>query len=74
MKPDLVSVTWQDAASSSAWATEPEVGLTECETVGWLVAKKTDSITIAGERNAADYWGNRTTIPLSCITRVRKLR
>ena len=73
-KPLLVKVTWYDAASSASWNANPEVGLTQCETVGWLVSKKTDSITVAGERSNAGHWANRTTIPRSTVVKVEGLR
>lgn len=69
----LVHVTWQDAASTARWTTERKLALTECQTVGWMVAENGTRIVVAAERNEAGGWANMTAIPRGCIVRVKEL-
>lgn len=75
-RPPALYVEWEDSAMSLGWGDEgPPVTL--CRSLGWLVDRSDDAITLATSQ-ASNYnsleWGNLITIPRSAITRTRRVK
>ena len=75
----IVEVLWDDACSASGWREAAElknnVALSPCRTVGYILHKTSKFLSIVqsmGETNG--YAADATTIPVSCIRKVRKLK
>ena len=74
----LVLVEWLDSRRGEGWSRledlRDDLRVTRCRSVGWIIAKDTVSLTLAG------HWGDNPdqccgdmTIPLKAITRVSAL-
>jgi len=84
---NLVSVIWEDIAASSEWFSPEELndfGVHTMETVGWvfrinkhlLVIHSTRELNPASKGSKdpdSDIYSEITSIPIGCITKVRKL-
>jgi len=75
MKPKLVMVFWIDICSAPEWQPKDNVELdpAPCISVGWIVKKDKDTLTIAADQNEGDF-GSITTIPMSNVKKIKKLR
>lgn len=80
MKGGPVVVTWLDARSlRTAWTTADDAesyhdeGI-ECETVGFVVKRDRNGITVAQSRNTEGSVGNLWHVPAPLIRKVRRLR
>lgn len=79
MKPRPVLVEWTDSChlAPGAWldrdaATEP--GTCGIVSVGWLIGKTADTLTLAGAVTEADDVTLTFAIPRSCVTRMVRLK
>lgn len=77
----FVEVQWDDASSSSAWATKDELPrIAKATNRGWVIAEDKTSVTLAASIIAAagadeeEQFGDVTVIPRGCITAKRALR
>lgn len=75
-RPPMLYVEWIDSAMSLGWSHDGPP-ITAIRSIGWLVARTDDAITLATSQ-ATDLdsaqWGNLTTIPRACITRTRRVK
>jgi hypothetical protein len=75
---DLVCVHWLDAQSSCDWKDIEDRGdqqLALCISVGYLVFRSEESITLAtdfasSDRSTIDQFGNSISIPQDCIEKI----
>ena len=72
----IVFVTWIDSCATSGWATKGTVAsATMCHSIGWLMKKDSESITVAGHLSAKtrEYNGNMAIprVAIKSLTRVR---
>lgn len=69
-KRDLVFVEWLDSRRGEGWVrlAELESGVTHCRSVGWIIAKDSDSVTLASHigENPEQCCGD-ITIPKKAI-------
>lgn len=73
----LVKVDWEDTTGDSGWRFKESVkkiGMWQCSTVGWLVAKSPKSVTLCSSRGGKDLWNDHNVIPKGCITKITQLR
>jgi hypothetical protein len=79
MKYDIVEVTWEDSATRAAWHSLEEAKgdkFLVIKTLGYLVNDVPQKVTVAAsidDKEHADV-GDVTTIPKSCIKRIKRLR
>jgi len=74
---DLVLVEWQDSRRGEGWVRldELESTITQCRSVGWIIAKDALSLTLAGHlgENPAQCCGD-LTIPNRAIQQIIPLK
>lgn len=73
---DLVIIEWKDAMSHSTWMEpdeiKPELG--ECATVGFMIAKDEEAVTVAQNLSfKSGHLGQLMNIPIHSITAIRRL-
>lgn len=77
MKMDLVLIDWVDAHGFNGWNKIEEVRennkLFPCKSVGWLIAKSKDSVTVASHIGGHNVDGDMS-IPRRAITKMTVLR
>ena len=65
----VVKVDWDDSCDVSGWVRkssfEPEVS--QCTTVGFLVKKTKDYVSIASSSSDSESWSDIMTIPRKCV-------
>jgi hypothetical protein len=70
-------VEWLDSRHGEGWVrlNELDATATKCRSVGWVVAKSEDWLTLAGHlgENPAQCWGD-LTIPQRAISSVHYLK
>ncbi len=74
---DLVMVEWLDSRRGEGWVrlNELDATATKCRSVGWVVAKSDDSLTLAGHLGEdPDQCCGDLTIPQRAISSVRHLK
>lgn len=72
MKPRLVIVNWKDAYGSAArdFAHEPLI----ITTVGWLLCKDKNGVSVANERQEDGAYRGQTFIPSGMVQRIKTIR
>lgn len=74
--PKLVLVEWLDSRRGEGWVrlNELETTLSHCRSVGWIIAKDSESVTLAGHigENPAQCCGD-LTIPKRAIQKITYL-
>ena len=75
-KLEMVHVDWVDSMSNNGWAT-PDNKVAQCSTVGFLVHKDKECLTVAlnhcYDPNSV-RWGHAINIPACAVTKLRKIR
>jgi hypothetical protein len=75
--PDLVLVEWSDSRRGEGWVRLDELNgtITKCKSVGWIVAKDSKSLTLAGHlgENPEQCCGD-LTIPKCSIRSITPLQ
>lgn len=72
----IVEVEWIDSATYQGWQTKSakEQTVSQCTTVGFVMRRNKNEISIAqGKSNNKNYL-NVTTIPMSCIKKITRLK
>lgn len=73
----LVLVEWLDSRRGEGWVRldELENTVTKCRSVGWIISKDRQSVTLAGHlgENPAQCCGD-LTIPRRAISKITQLR
>jgi hypothetical protein len=72
---DIYHIKWIDSCSQAGWQYFEDIESSdplECESVGFIVERKEDSVTVCLSltENAC---GHTMTIPKSCVTKMTKL-
>ncbi|MHB1021369.1 MAG: 2'-5' RNA ligase family protein [Acidobacteriaceae bacterium] len=76
-KLTLVLVEWLDSRRGEGWVrlSELESSVTRCRSVGWIIAKDSISVTLAGHLGEnPDQCCGDVTIPRKAIGRITRLR
>jgi len=76
-KPNLVLVEWLDSRRGEGWVrlNELESSVTRCRSVGWIIAKDKQSVTLAGHLGEnPDQCCGDLTIPKRAICRMIPLK
>ena len=75
--PDLVLVEWLDSRRGEGWVRVGDLNATaiKCKSVGWVVAKDANSLTLAGHLGEEpEQCCGDLTIPKCSIRRIETLR
>ena len=74
---DLVLVEWQDSRRGEGWVRLDELQstITQCRSVGWIIAKDSTSVTLAGHLGEnPDQCCGDLTIPRRAIKQIVALK
>lgn len=74
MKIKPVRVEWVDSMGSSGWCNLREPSNLTCTTIGHLVSKTVDRVTLALNSNAHGLYGDHIEIPMCAVRRIRILK
>ncbi len=72
----IAKVDWIDSAASDGWQDEGHAADTtpsRCMTVGWILKKTREHITLAGSRSDLDNCSQVMSIPRKCIVSIKIL-
>ncbi len=72
----LVVVEWMDSATADGWQHEADAEKHQpsvCKTVGWLLTKNRQYITVAASQSDSGNWSQAMSIPRACVTSIRRL-
>ena len=70
----LILINWVDSSSSDGWQyldSAKEHHPSNCRTVGWLLTKTKDYVTVAATQCDSELWSQLMSIPRKCITNIR---
>lgn len=71
----LVVVRWVDATADCAWHDDADLGLAECESVGWIGKVDGECLVLVGARIRGEKTqGSRQAIPRAWVRGVERLR
>lgn len=73
-KQQMVMVKWVDSAAEGGWKTEPEGGISACESIGFLIKKDRTEVIVAQSRSDRGFVSDFIAIPRSCVKAIRVLR
>ena len=74
--PRVVEILWRDAATTHGWRGQSEPGDKEtvaCRTSGYLLRRTKKEITVSQNLSEYDSTGEWMTIPMSCVSKIRRL-
>jgi hypothetical protein len=75
MKRKLVYVEWDDSGCESGWL--PAGGVVNkavrCRSVGWVIGRNDNAITLGSHISEYDQVSEPMTIPLVAVTRIRRV-
>ena len=77
IKHKVVLVEWIDSAGCSGWQEDPITTPLICQSVGFLVRKSKESITLAlsfCDDNCSKPYGDMIVIPRGCIKKKKVLK
>jgi hypothetical protein len=77
IKPKMVEVTWDDAASHSAWRDMEDADKTDVDvitTLGHLLSKDKRRLRVAMNISGYGNVSDILNIPTSCVKKIRRLR
>ncbi|MFH1231114.1 MAG: hypothetical protein V1709_06410 [Planctomycetota bacterium] len=72
----IVLIEWVDTGVIHGWQCHDDIedSITHCCSVGFLIKKDSEGVTIAYAMSDQGLIMERKTIPNGCITRIRELR
>jgi len=75
-KIKIVQVMWEDITSQPGWVDEEDADIQTCmcTSVGVLIAKTKQHITIAQTYADAGMWGNVKKIPTGVVRKIKVLK
>lgn len=74
MKIKPVMVEWVDSMGSHGWGNLSEPSNLSCFTVGQLVAKTPERVTVALNQNSHGLYGEHIEIPMCAVKRIKHLK
>ncbi len=72
----LVKIDWVDSATIDGWVSVDYAegfNPSECETVGWVVKKTAEYITVTASKSDTVNYSQLMTIPRKCISSIKEL-
>ena len=72
----LVKIVWVDSATIDGWVSvdfAESFDPSECVTVGWVVKKTREYITVTSSRSDTVNYSQLMTIPRKCVTSIKEL-
>ena len=72
----LVKVDWMDSAACDGWVGvtyAEEFNPSKCVTVGWVVNKTREYITVTSSRSDTVNYSQLMTIPRKCVISIKEL-
>lgn len=72
-KVRLVAVTWRDAHGSDGVFSEKDHAPVLMTTVGWLLCKDANGVSIANERHEDGSYRGQTFIPAAMVKKIRTI-
>ncbi len=72
----LVKIDWVDSATIDGWvsvAYAEDFNPSACETVGWVVKKTREYITVTSSRSDTVNYSQLMTIPRKCVISIKEL-
>lgn len=76
MKPKIVYVKWKDACSDGSWREKQfadDIGLVECENVGFLIRETDEDIVLAAGLSD-ELYGDLWVIPKGNLIKTKVLK
>jgi len=76
VKHDAYLVTWRDSSSLRGWhhATDPEHTAAVITSIGWLIRRTKDAITLTTSFSENNNVVDAITIPIEAVVKMKRLR